>query len=89
MKNSKESKIQQAGRIRLESHGWLVNKIITCSKPGWPDQEAYKDGKTIFIEYKKPGETPDPLQEVRAMTLRMMGFKVFVIDKIEDLHRLP
>lgn len=39
-----------------------------------------------FIEVKAPGEKPRPLQESRHRILRGLGFKVFVVDGIDDIE---
>jgi Holliday junction resolvase len=64
----------------MERSGWLVVKIIQCTKNGWPDLQAVKDGRTVYIEVKDIGEKPDPLQLVRHRQLREAGASVFVTD---------
>lgn len=76
----KESAIQSAIRKRLENDGWLVNKLILTSKPGTPDLIAHKDGRTIYIEVKRPGEKPRPLQAHRMEQIRRQGIEVYTID---------
>ena len=38
-----------------------------------------------FVETKAPGKTPRPLQEARHNLLRRLGFKVYVIDSVEQI----
>ena len=73
-----EARIQ--GRVikNLERSGWLVNKIIQSTKNGWPDLEAVRGGKTVYIEVKDVGETPDPLQLVRHRQIKEHGGEVYV-----------
>lgn len=75
-----EKQIQNKVRKHLSDHGWIVVKIMTCSMPGWPDLQAHKNGRTIFIECKAPGKIPSPLQIHRHEMLRAAGFEVFIID---------
>jgi Holliday junction resolvase len=75
-----ESKIQSRIIQNLERNGWFVVKIIQTTKNGWPDLQAVKKGKTIYIEVKDVGEEPDPLQLVRHQQLRINGATVFVTD---------
>lgn len=69
-----ESKIQARIIKRLEKEGYWVVKIILSSKPGFPDLLVLKDGKAFFVEVKRPGEKPRPLQEYRMNELRELGF---------------
>lgn len=82
MANSKplESKIQSGVIRSLRMQGYLVVKIGLCSLPGFPDLIALKDGKAKFVEVKRPGERPRPLQEYRHRQLREQGFEVEVIE---------
>jgi len=75
-----ESKIQSRVVTVYEANGWLVNKIIQCTNNGWPDLECHRDGITLFIECKAPGEKCSPLQLYRHAQLRKAGFTVLVID---------
>jgi hypothetical protein len=48
---------------------------------GWPDRLLLiPGGKPLFIEFKRPGEVPRPLQAQRIDTLRALGYDVSVID---------
>lgn len=76
----KETSVQSRVIDVYTSNGWLVVKILQCTLNGWPDLQAHKDGVTIFIECKRPGERPTPLQLYRHKQLRGAGFEVLVID---------
>lgn len=82
MANSKklESKVQSRVIGILRGDGWLVVKIGLCSLPGFPDLMALKSGRVKFVEVKRTGEKPRPLQEYRHMQLREQGFEVEVVD---------
>ena len=69
-----ESKIQARIIKRLESEGYYVVKLILTNKNGIPDLLVLKDGKAFFVEVKRPGENPRPLQEYRINELRELGF---------------
>lgn len=89
-----ESKLQKKIRIDLEKNGWLVVKIKLCSLNGWPDQQAHKNGRTVFLEIKDKGKKAKPLQEYRHEQIRTQGFNVFTIDtwelylEIKDAYHL-
>lgn len=70
-----ESKIQARIIKRLESEGYYVVKLILTNKNGIPDLLVLKDGKAFFVEVKRPGEKPRPLQEYRMKELTALGFK--------------
>ena len=71
-------------RLLLERNGWLVVFIMQTNKNGWPDVQAFKNGRCIFIETKLSEKTERPLQTYRHDQLRKQGFEVYVItDKKE------
>lgn len=76
-----ESVIQSRIIKRLEKDGWMVVKLGITNLPGIPDLLALKDGVARFIEVKRPGEKPRPLQLYRHEQLRNMGFDVDIMDK--------
>ena len=45
-------------------------------------------GRLGFVELKAPGKKPRALQETRHRLLRRLGFKVYVIDGIEQIDRI-
>ena len=74
-----ESCIQSRIIRRLKSEGWIIVKIGLCSMPGFPDLMALKNGRTKFVEVKRAGEKPRPLQEYRHRQLREQGFEVEIV----------
>lgn len=75
-KNDLESVIQKRIVRRLERDGWFVIKLILTNCPGIPDLIALKNGSVKFIEVKRPGQKPRPLQLYRHQQLRELGFDV-------------
>lgn len=48
---------------------------------GWPDRIVIMPrGKMGFVEVKRVGEVPRPLQRHRHDQLRNLGYKVFILD---------
>jgi hypothetical protein len=45
-------------------------------------------GKVGFVEVKRPGERPRPIQVKRIEELRKLGFKVFVLDNKNDIKKI-
>lgn len=75
-----ESEIQRDIVSRYERNGYIAVKIGLCNKPGFPDLMMLKEGEVLFIEVKRPGEKPRPLQEYRIAELRKAGFTVIVLN---------
>lgn len=73
-----ESVIQSSLIKRYESQGYFVVKLILTNKSGIPDLLLLKDGKASFVEVKREGQKPRPLQEYRIKELRSLGFEVHV-----------
>lgn len=79
MKRKYESEIQRKIIKRYEEAGYMVIKIILANISGLPDLMLLKDGQVRFIEVKRPGEKPRPLQEYVIGQLRDAGFRVDVM----------
>lgn len=61
--------------------GGIAPKFVSPGFDGMPDRVVLlPDGKLAFVEVKRQGEKPSPLQEARHGMLRRLGFKVFVLD---------
>lgn len=80
-----EKKVQTKIKKYLENKGWKVLKVIQLSENGYPDILALKDGQAIWIEVKRPGAKPRPLQVHRIDQLKKMGFVAFYADKLETV----
>ena len=66
--------------------GGLCPKWISPGLNGVPDRLILLPGGRIaFAELKAPGKTPRPLQRHRIEQLRKLGFRVYVIDSIEQI----
>lgn len=70
----------------------LCLKFTSPSMTGIPDRLILLPrGKIGFVEVKRPGEVPRPVQRKRIRQLRNLGFKVFVLDdkeKIDEIVRM-
>lgn len=74
-----ESQIQRKIIQRYKKQGYIVVKLSITNPPGFPDLMLLKDGKASFVEVKRPGQQPRPLQEYRLKELRDAGFDAFVL----------
>lgn len=61
-------------------------KFVSPGCIGVPDRIVMlPGGKMGFVELKAPGKKPRPIQVCRITQLRRLGFKVFVIDGVEQI----
>ena len=77
----------------VKAMGGIAPKFVSPGFAGMPDRLVIlPDGKCGFVEVKRRGEKPRPLQEARHGMLRRLGFKVYVLDdagQIEEvLHEI-
>lgn len=84
----KESEIQSKIIKQLQAWDWLVVKLIQTNTNGIPDLMCMRNGKTVFIEVKREGEQPAPLQKHRLNQINAKGIFAFWTDKIEDINFL-
>jgi hypothetical protein len=81
-KASKESYVESTFCAWVECHeGWYALKLL--KRVGWPDRFIVGPGAFYFIEFKKPGEKPEPIQKHVHKLLRKIGLKVYVCETIE------
>ena len=74
-----ESVIQRNIIKRYEADDYIVVKIGLCNKGGFPDLLPLTEAKATFVQVKRPGQQPRPLQEYRLKELRDAGFDAFVL----------
>ena len=61
-------------------------KFVSPGCVGVPDRIVMlPDGKIGFVELKAPGKKLRPIQARRIQQMRKMGFKVYVIDGMEQI----
>lgn len=81
----REKDIEQQLRTEVRLRGGLCEKW-TSGSSGWPDRIClFPDGKAGFVEVKAPGKKPRPLQVKRHKQLRLLGYKVYVLDNIGQI----
>lgn len=74
-----ESEIQRRIIQRYQQEGYMVVKLQLTNMSGFPDLMVMKEGKVFFIEVKRPGEHPRPLQVYRHRQLMEQGFEVKIL----------
>lgn len=75
-----EAKFQARLITFWEGLGWTVVRLLRTSKGGMPDVLLLHPARpTRFVEVKRAGERPRPVQEYRHQELRRLGFDVRVV----------
>lgn len=79
----REAAVELALRKRVKALGGWALKLVCPGTAGVPDRLVLgPGGQVVFVELKRPGERPRPLQVRRHEQLRVLGFRVEVIDSV-------
>lgn len=82
----REKQIEQKFVKAVKKTGGLAPKFISPGFDGMPDRIVlFQGGRIAFVEVKRHGEQPTPLQKSRHGMLRRLGFQVFVLDDTEQI----
>lgn len=82
----REREIERKLVSTVKSRGGICPKFVSPGFDGMPDRVVLlPHGKIGFVEVKRPGEQPRPLQKARHKILRRLGFLVFVLDGEEQI----
>ena len=85
----RESFIEEKLTKAVKQNGGLCWKLTSPGTAGVPDRIILMPkGRIAFVEVKAPGEKPRPLQLSRHRLLRRLGFKVYVLDALEDIEKI-
>ena len=85
----RESFIEEKLTKAVKQKGGLCWKFTSPGTAGVPDRIILMPmGRFAFVEVKAPGEKPRPLQLSRHRLLRRLGFKVYVLDTLEDTEKI-
>ena len=85
----REREVEQKLVKAVKNSGGICPKFVSPGFDGMPDRIILlPDGKFAFAELKAPGEKPRPLQLARHRLLRKLGFKVYVIDSVQQIQRV-
>jgi hypothetical protein len=81
---SLEKTIQKSVIDYARKNDFISLKVNVGAQRGWPDYLLVDpEGWHVWIEFKKPGKEPDPLQAYRALQLTERGVAVLVVDSKE------
>lgn len=88
-KTPSESKIETDHADWLKKRGGLSIKLDVKSRVGVPDRLiVLPGGRIFFIEFKKLGEAPDPIQWDFHKRLARRGATVYTCDSLEEAQRV-
>lgn len=82
----REKKTEQKLTLMVKAAGGIAPKFVSPGYDGMPDRIVLlPGGRVAFVEVKAPGKTPRPLQTARHELLRRLGFKVYVLDRPDQI----
>lgn len=82
----REKEIEKKLVLEVKKRGGICPKWVCPSFDGMPDRIVLLPGRKFgFVEVKAPGESPRPLQVARHRLLEGLGFKVYILDSVEQI----
>ena len=73
----------------VKAAGGKCLKFTSPGFDGMPDRIILMpEGRVYFAEIKAPGKKPRPLQSSRHAMLRRLGFRVYVVDRPEQIKEI-
>ena len=84
----RESQIEKKVTDAAKANGWLSYKWVSPSQRGVPDRLYFKKSKLVMVEFKTLGKKPTPYQAAIHKRIASAGFKVHIIDNVEDGKKL-
>ena len=82
----REKSIEQKLVKAVKAAGGICPKLVCPGFDGMPDRIVLlPHGRPGFVEVKAPGKKPRLLQLARHRLLRSLGFRVYVIDSVEQI----
>jgi hypothetical protein len=82
----REKEIEKRLVRAVKDMGGIAPKFVSPGLDGVPDRLILlPGGHMAFAELKAPEQTPRPLQRHRIGELRQLGFRVYIIDDINQI----
>lgn len=83
----REAELEKKLVERVKELGGEALKFVSPGNAGMPDRIILmRSGRIYFAEVKAPGKCLRPLQRRRKKQLEQLGFKVFVVDSLDELE---
>lgn len=84
-----EKDLEKKLNLLVKIRGGISLKIPAIHFKGIPDRVCFLPGGVVFFaEIKTTKKKPTKLQTVVQNRLRRLGFKVYVVDTTEKIHRI-
>jgi hypothetical protein len=82
----REREIEEKLKKAVENEGGICWKFVSPGVSGVPDRLIMMPkGRFAFVELKAPGKEMRPLQVKRKRQLESLGFRVYCVDRIEQI----
>lgn len=82
----REKIIEQKLVAAVKKQGGICPKFVSPGFDGMPDRLVLLPfGRFAFVEVKAPGEKPRPLQLARHGMLQKLGYRVYVLDDVNQI----
>ena len=82
----REREVERRLVTAVKKLGGLAPKFTSPGLDGVPDRLVLlPDGRLAFVEVKAPGQKRRPLQLLRKRQLEELGFRVYCIDRPEQI----
>lgn len=78
-----EAKIEKRCKSKARRDDWWVRKFSSPANNAVPDDIFLKEGRLVFIEFKKPGNTPTELQWIEINLINEAGGEAYWCDSYE------
>lgn len=82
-----ESQVERYLQSKVRANYGLCMKFVSPGTAGVPDRIVIHRGRTMFVELKRPGEKPRPLQREVARQMNMAGAMVYCISTTDQVDR--
>lgn len=83
-KEVKESAVEAAFCKAVSKLGGMAIKLNAKHMAGLPDRLVLREGFAHFVELKRKGKKPTPLQRAIHAELRKQGARVYIVDNVAD-----
>lgn len=79
-----EKAVEMPVVVRAEKAGWLVRKVSWVNRIAAPDRLFIKNGRHVWIEFKRKGEVPRLSQSLEHDRMRAAGAEVYACDTASE-----
>lgn len=94
-RSRREASVEERAVDYAKARGWLARKMNGLGYRSWPDRlfiprvrASHELLDTLWVEFKRRGEDPTPLQAAMHRDLRQRGQLVVVVDAFEDFQKI-